>query len=256
MFFSLRWSWIATIAMMDATTFNCLSCGAAVSSDNPTCRHCGARVATMACPCCFRMSFRESKFCSQCGEPTVPWQPTSGALPCPGCETPLLTARVGATKLYQCARCFGFWIDRDSFEQVCRNSRMHAVVARFSKPPEPKSFPEKIRYFRCPGCRQLMNRVNFAEYSGIVVDVCREHGTWFEVNELQNIVDFLRSGGMELIYERRQAELASVKRRLNRSTVGVHPRTFTTGLCDSDGPRIDVIPELIRLVGSLFRKRH
>jgi hypothetical protein len=32
-----------------------------------------------------------------------------------------------------------------------------------------------------------MNRVNFAEYSGVVVDVCREHGTWFDADERQRI---------------------------------------------------------------------
>ena len=44
---------------------------------------------------------------------------------------------------------------------------------------------EKIRYIPCPICHELMNRVNFANFSGVIVDVCREHGTWFDRDELR-----------------------------------------------------------------------
>lgn len=240
---------------MKARTLNCLSCGAAVACDAVTCRHCGARVATMACPSCFTMNFRESKFCSDCGEPTVAWEATIGQLPCPGCEAPLLKAKVGETELYQCGKCFGFWVDRRTFEQICRNAKQATVSAAFAATPPPNRRPDRVRYVRCPGCRQLMNRVNFADYSGIVVDVCREHGTWFEVNELQGIVHFLRSGGMEKVRERQKAELASARRRLQSARADRQSTALSEPLPGQfQGPRRDVFPEIIRVLGNVFRR--
>jgi Zn-finger nucleic acid-binding protein len=59
-----------------------------------------------------------------------------------------------------------------------------------------------------------MHRVNFARCSGVVVDVCREHGTWFDLNELQRIMQFIRSGGLDRVRERQRRELEEERRRL------------------------------------------
>jgi Zn-finger nucleic acid-binding protein len=42
-----------------------------------------------------------------------------------------------------------------------------------------------------------MNRMNFGIRSGIVLDVCRAHGTWFDGGELGAVLDFVREGGIE-----------------------------------------------------------
>ncbi len=42
-----------------------------------------------------------------------------------------------------------------------------------------------------------MTRTNFGGQSGIVVDVCREHGTWFDRGELDSALEFVRAGGLE-----------------------------------------------------------
>ena len=41
-----------------------------------------------------------------------------------------------------------------------------------------------------------MNRKNFADCSGIIVDWCRDHGTWFDRDELKNVVQFILGGGL------------------------------------------------------------
>jgi hypothetical protein len=41
-----------------------------------------------------------------------------------------------------------------------------------------------------------MNRKNFGAHSGIIVDVCREHGTWFDGDELAAALEFVRAGGL------------------------------------------------------------
>jgi len=60
------------------------------------------------------------------------------------------------------------------------------------RPPEPT-----VRYGRCPACGDMMSRMNFGRHSGIIVDVCREHGTWFDQGELESVLDFVRAGGLE-----------------------------------------------------------
>ena len=39
----------------------------------------------------------------------------------------------------------------------------------------------------CPECGQLMNRKNFANTSGVIVDVCRAHGIWFDDREVERV---------------------------------------------------------------------
>jgi Zn-finger nucleic acid-binding protein len=42
-----------------------------------------------------------------------------------------------------------------------------------------------------------MTRANFGRRSGIVVDTCRDHGTWFDRGELDAVLEFVRAGGVE-----------------------------------------------------------
>jgi hypothetical protein len=43
----------------------------------------------------------------------------------------------------------------------------------------------------------MMARMNFGQHSGIVLDACRKHGTWFDPSELRAVIDFVRAGGLE-----------------------------------------------------------
>jgi Zn-finger nucleic acid-binding protein len=42
-----------------------------------------------------------------------------------------------------------------------------------------------------------MARMNFGRRSGVVVDVCGPHGTWFDGGELDAVLQFVRDGGLE-----------------------------------------------------------
>jgi Zn-finger nucleic acid-binding protein len=59
-----------------------------------------------------------------------------------------------------------------------------------------------------------MNRVNFGQSSGVVIDVCKPHGIWFDPDELRRIVLFITSGGLERQQERDKQELEDERRRL------------------------------------------
>lgn len=53
----------------------------------------------------------------------------------------------------------------------------------------------KIVYLKCPACEGPMVRKNFAKVSGVIVDECLRHGTWYDAGELPAILAFLRQGG-------------------------------------------------------------
>jgi hypothetical protein len=44
-------------------------------------------------------------------------------------------------------------------------------------------------------CKQPMNRRHYGRTSGVIVDMCRDHGIWFDADELTRILAWLHAGG-------------------------------------------------------------
>ena len=200
---------------MNARTLNCYSCGAAASSDSAKCDHCGARLATVWCPSCFGMMFTGSKFCPHCGTAAIEWEPKASKLPCPTCKKAMLSGKLGNFPLHECTKCFGLWVDNATLEHVWRDTERHSLppsMPRLNIGMNPPGGIPRVKYLPCPRCRQLMNRKNFALRSGIIADVCAEHGTWFDANELHHIVQFIREGGLTTAREFEKQEIERVRR--------------------------------------------
>jgi Zn-finger nucleic acid-binding protein len=51
-----------------------------------------------------------------------------------------------------------------------------------------------------------MNRKNFAERSGVIVDVCKAHGIWFDHGELPRVLAFVEAGGLREAERRAQEQ--------------------------------------------------
>ena len=62
--------------------------------------------------------------------------------------------------------------------------------------PRGNPMADPVHYRPCPSCHQLMNRKNFGGMSGIIVDVCTLHGTYFDAGELPRVLEFVRRGGL------------------------------------------------------------
>jgi len=185
---------------MPAETLNCPMCGAAASSDAPQCEHCGARLATVACPKCFGMMFTGAKFCSHCGAGADRTELAAESHEmCPRCRIPMEAVLIGKANLEECPRCEGVWANTASVKQICEDTEEQtAVLGQAGSIPAPEDHDiEAIHYVPCPVCKEIMNRVNFANCSHVVVNVCRQHGTWFDKDQLRQIVAFIRAGGFE-----------------------------------------------------------
>ena len=202
-------------------------CGAAASSDATCCEHCGARLATVACPSCFGMMFLGEKFCPHCGAKADRQASAAQVKPqlCPRCQIEMEAVTVGGSPLRECPHCEGIWTDAESLRQICADREKQSAVLGM-----PNSLPadaglqmeQHIRYLPCPVCGALMNRVNFASFSNVIVDVCREHGTWLDRDELRRIVDFIRGGGLDKARAREMADLEEDRRlaRVDHPVIG------------------------------------
>ena len=224
---------------MQAQTLNCPNCGAAISSDSPQCRYCESKLATVACPSCFGMMFIGSKFCPHCGAaPAEARAAPLSVLKCPRCKTDMASVTIGGEAMRECERCGGLWVEVAAFEKICADKEEQSAVlggASLAPPHQvsASSEPSKISYAPCPQCGQLMNRINFAHCSGVIVDVCKGHGTWFDRDELREIVEFIRGGGLEVCRQKEKNEIEFERHQLQRdrlvaaSLADAHGRSYT-----------------------------
>jgi Zn-finger nucleic acid-binding protein len=198
---------------MEAQNLNCPNCGAAISSDSPQCKYCESKLATIACPSCFAMMFMGSKHCPHCGTPAgLATAAELSVLKCPRCRIDMSSISLGGTAMRECEKCEGLWVGFAAFEKICAEREQNsALLGNAISVGSPKSFSRdefpKAVYVPCPDCGQLMNRVNFARCSGVIVDVCRGHGTWFDRDELRKIIEFIRAGGLDRSREKEKVEI-------------------------------------------------
>lgn len=123
---------------------------------------------------------------------------------------------LGAISLRECPKCDGLWVDCSCLERICAEREQQvAVLGMSGSTPMPGApIESKVRYLPCPVCRKLMNRINFASYSNVIVDICKNHGTWFDRDELRRVVEFLRSGGLDEARQREIEDLEARRRQL------------------------------------------
>lgn len=194
----------------------CPSCGAPATPDSTACPYCGTLLALVACPSCFAKLFRGTRFCAHCGAEAVREEaPSRPSRPCPECQQPFSPVKVGSVVLDECARCGGLWVDSSSFHRICQETEEQTTVLEgISSDSETPPSAVSPRYWPCPECRRLMNRQNFARVSGIIVDVCKGHGVWFNQGELRRIIEFIRDGGMSRARDRERQDLEDERARL------------------------------------------
>ena len=147
---------------------------------------------------------------------------------------------IGSTAVRECEQCMGLWLNVASFEKLCSDREQQSIVlgAASRAPTHAVGETSKVKYVPCPECRQLMNRINFARCSGVIVDICKGHGTWFDRDELSRIVEFIRGGGLEASRAREKAEIKEERRRLWEEQVAKDRHESRLGLKLDDEHRL------------------
>jgi Zn-finger nucleic acid-binding protein len=95
-----------------------------------------------------------------------------------------------------------------------------------------------------------MNRSNFARSSGVIIDVCKHHGVWFDADELPKIIGFIHKGGMELAREKERISIKDERDRLKDEVrkQAMFDQRFGTG---NDWERDDR-PGILSFIEKLF----
>jgi len=210
----------------DAAVVRCSSCGAPRNEGSRNCRFCQSdftlheRDLHTVCPRCLARVSDRASFCHHCGVALVPEMVAGDETPldCPACGPPyrLTSRRIGEVAVLECGRCMGFWLGTDAFDHLTEQAAADTLgTDAYFKPrpnsaappplpeePLPPELPEDPaasgrtwRYRRCVRCGQLMHRHHYGKDSGVIVDVCKAHGVWFDADELARILAYIRRGG-------------------------------------------------------------
>jgi Zn-finger nucleic acid-binding protein len=184
--------------------------------------------------------FMGSKHCPHCGAAAaMPTAAQLSILKCPRCKIDMSAITLGATALRECEKCEGMWIEVAAFEKICADREQYASVLGVAAPVAPAKtvFGDKLSeavYVPCPQCGELMNRLNFAHCSGVIVDVCRGHGTWFDRDELRKIIEFIRAGGLERARQKEKREIEYEREQLTQERLNMHRRNMVGGIYSED----------------------
>lgn len=142
------------------------------------------------------MNVPEALHCSGCGY-ALGLEPIYGPseLCCPTCRSDLSSYQAGAGRLFDCGRCGGQFVENALLRQLLERRE----IAGSFLPQNPRRrnpLEQPLVYLECPECHELMHRKNFGNSSGIIVDVCARHGSWFDSGELPQVLKFVEEGGL------------------------------------------------------------
>ncbi len=174
------------------------------------------------------MSTPDAAHCAGCGrdlglEPI----PRSDVLACPDCHAPMSALDCGPGAVHDCARCGGQFVELAALRDLIeRHDQLDVGAARARTRSVDGRGP--VRYVACPVCRALMNRRNFGGASGVIVDVCAKHGTWFDLGELPRALAFVESGGLTRA-RAREAEERHMAARARAATTAEPPSVRVLG---------------------------
>jgi Zn-finger nucleic acid-binding protein len=185
---------------------------------------------------------RRAKFCHHCATALVPEQLAGDetGLSCPACGAGrhLRNRQIGDVAVLECDRCAGLWLGSEPFKRLAQRASSDTLdIDRFvasdraaaseSAPPGGR-VGEGWRYRKCPLCGKMMHRRNYGHSSGVIIDACKDHGIWFDADELPRLLAWIRSG-KEAETEKRRAEQAAREKRIERRIAEVSDRGPLTG---------------------------
>ncbi|MEQ8277781.1 MAG: zf-TFIIB domain-containing protein [Deltaproteobacteria bacterium] len=247
-----------------ADTMQCPQCGAATNSTQSACAHCDSPLAVVRCPRCFGGMFAGARHCQHCGvrveAPAVRHLKSEReeSWPCPRCKTSELESLLaGEVLIDHCTQCGGLWLDHTVFERMQENESLSApAMLSLAELPKPSQDVAQHGYIPCPQCEKLMTPKNYARRSGVIIDLCKAHGAWFDAGELPAIVEFIRGGGLEESRRRELEDLEAKKRmaRIDAAMAQQQAMRSGAGRYDYyDRGELSLENGIVNLVVSLFR---
>ena len=184
----------------------CNTCSAPLPSNNNRCNYCGTRndVDLLG-----KYEFSNSR--------------VSLNNICPHCTKPLKTIDLRINEPFQierCETCFGLFFKPGEIEVLLNNAvaNVFDINRELIKNINGNRFStsQKVKYIKCPVCRQFMHRKNFGYRSGVIVDQCKQHGLWLDNGEITHLLEWKKAGGQQL--HQRQHKQKSLNQKKYRTS--------------------------------------
>jgi Zn-finger nucleic acid-binding protein len=174
-----------------------------------------------------------AQHCQACGRTLNEHQHDEGAvgdLLCPRCSARLQARKYAALDTDECNQCGGMFISPAMLDRIVE-SRDAPTGLQLALPKRVYKQETSVHYVHCPRCTNTMNRRMFGRISGVIVDVCRDHGVWFDSGELNEVLAWIERGGLALARQREIADLAEQARSLRSQQLA-----SSTGMMSDKAP--------------------
>lgn len=171
---------------------------------------------------------------------------------CPHCQIQMQTIELQLKEpvyIERCGQCFGLFFDPGEIEILLQSTVSNIfdinldLMSNINKDRYRKQ--EKFKYIKCPVCLEIMNRVNFAHRSGVVVDQCRLHGIWLDNGEITHLMEWKKAGG-ELLHEKNKSQ------KKEKKTIPYTPSVYEQYPSNHSNQVLDI--DLLETLGSLVFK--
>jgi Zn-finger nucleic acid-binding protein len=165
---------------------------------------------------------------------------------------PLSALREASGTLFDCPGCAGQFVEHALLRSLLeRPAQVGSAVQSRLKPGNPLA--QKVSYRPCPLCKKLMHRRNFGGLSGVIVDICTEHGLWFDAGELPSVLAFVEGGGLERARQREREAARAFEKRVELTHVNAGAAEGDMNLRFSD--LAAAARELLEFVRKLIQTR-
>jgi Zn-finger nucleic acid-binding protein len=202
-------------AFKEAKSVRCPSCGGSIKVGTRACPYCSSTVATCRCATCLSWNLAGAAHCQDCGRPLVSADGRGGQAAgcnCPRCGALLQAREYAEMSVDECDRCGGLFLTPAMLDRIVA---VHdgSTGLRLALPKRAVQREANVQYLRCPVCAKFMNRQAFGRFSGVIIDVCKADGMWFDAGELAEVIRFVQQGGLDFVRDRERQEQAEQERR-------------------------------------------
>ncbi len=155
----------------------------------------------IACSECGKPVNPKSRYCPHCGRENRIADAQVDPF-CPRCDTPLEPHDYRHNDAMICPECHGLWFDRIEFEYLTSEREIYQdydIPKSFQRP----TLQTESGYLSCVRCNTPMLKKNFLQVSGVMIDICGDHGIWLDAGEMESIRSFIANGGLDKSQDRR-----------------------------------------------------
>jgi Zn-finger nucleic acid-binding protein len=157
---------------------------------------------------------------------------SSMASRCPRCGHSLTKHQTASATLEGCLTCGGIFLDRESRIRVVAAKCVDSAAASDLAAAHARWSPDVRTPCACPICSKPMHCVKVA--GSVDLDVCDDHGAWFDRHELRRFIDALS--------EKKPGKKGNAKKKA--AIVGAAAAVGTAAVVAADDDKVETALEV------------